>query len=221
MVVEGFLLGLSTGTYCAMTCAPLTLPLLVADIGTHRQNALRVILFMLGRLLSYMAVGVSLGFLGAYAQEFLDPVLARRFQLACWILAGLIMTLAGLFYNFPKLKLCLLAARWWKPERGIFLLGVCAGLSLCPPFFAAAARVFGASAQGDGNVLGSTLSGAAYFLSFYLGTSVYLAPLFAVGFLGSSKAVTVKKTVTQAARAALLLLGLYFLVIEGFLGMLS
>jgi len=205
MLPEAFLLGLSTGTYCAMTCAPVALPLVLSEESTFRSNSIRVLLFMLGRLLAYVAVGVALGAMGAYALSYLDPETAHRFSRISWTLGGAVLTLAGVIYNFPRLKFCVAASKLWKPERGAFLLGAFTGLSMCPPFFAAAARVFGGT---------DALGGALYFFMFYLGTSVWFLPLFGVSLFGKGL-----PALRNVARATMLLLGVYFMVVVGMLGL--
>ncbi|HAP42599.1 MAG: hypothetical protein A2087_14670 [Spirochaetes bacterium GWD1_61_31] len=229
MNFEGFLLGLSTGSYCVMTCLPLALPSILAEPAGHRANAARVGLFMLGRLLAYLAVGLLLGGLGTYAAGFLDPLHARRLQIASWLLSGAVLSLGGLLYHFPRLKLCQLTARWWRPGRGLFLLGLAAGLSICPPFVAAAARLFGAglvapslAGGADGAATaGGPLAGVWYFFSFYLGTSVWLIPLFAGGWLASPRLANLRSGLKPVARGAMLLLGVYFLFFEGLLKILT
>ena len=51
MAGEAFLLGISTGTYCALYCAPVILPFLFSEEARDgRKNGLHIALFMLGRL---------------------------------------------------------------------------------------------------------------------------------------------------------------------------
>ena len=81
-----------------------------------------------------------------------------------------------------------------------FILGVAAGLNLCPPFVAAASRAVGLGALG----------GALYFIAFFVGTSVW-ALLFVVAPALKRKAPEMKKV----ARITMLMLGAYFLVVLG------
>jgi hypothetical protein len=51
MIQEGLLLGLSTGSFCAISCAPVAIPFIFSEkIDGWRQNARLVGLMLLGRL---------------------------------------------------------------------------------------------------------------------------------------------------------------------------
>ena len=88
---------------------------------------------------------------------------------------------------------------------GAFLFGVLTGASICPPFFAAATRVASGS---------SALAGALYFLFFFFfGTSVWLIPLLGV------PALTRRSELLRfTARSTMIMLGVYFLLVVGLLG---
>lgn len=214
MVIEGFILGLTTGTYCVTACAPVALPLVFAEESDPAQPARKALatgaartgIFLLGRLVAYVAVGFALGAVGAYAAGFADPGLARAGIRIAAVVSGIVLLVGGLARNFTKGKLCELARRAYRPESGLFIAGLATGLSLCPPFFAAAARVFGGAASGP-------LEGAAFFALFFLGTSVWFIPLLGVPF-----AVRKAPVLVMVARAAMLLLGVYYIGIVGLLG---
>jgi hypothetical protein len=54
MIQEGLLLGLSTGSFCAISCAPVAIPFIFSEkIDGWRQNARLVGLMLLGRLAAY------------------------------------------------------------------------------------------------------------------------------------------------------------------------
>jgi sulfite exporter TauE/SafE len=208
MSADAFVLGLSTGVFCISSCAPVAFPFLLAQDGGEenpgKKNTMLVALFMAGRLLAYIVTGFLLGALGAYAVGYLDPALVVRFRRVTYLGAGLLMVLAALLVNFPQIKLCRLYAKIYKPGINSLALGLLTGFSLCPPFFAAATRVFGNQ---------SGTEGALYFLLFFAGTSVYFLPLFGIAFL--KKYIQIIRLV---ARTALLLTGFYFLIFLGIIG---
>lgn len=207
MFSEAVLLGLSTGTYCAMYCAPVAIPFLFSEDMNRRQNIIYVSLFMFGRLLGYIIVGAVLGAIGAYAVSYLDPELQRKSTAIAYTFIGLIMLLAGLKYNFPGWKLCKVFKKIYKPEGGALVYGLLTGINLCPPFFAAASRVFGRG--------GNAANGALFFLLFFAGTSLYFLPLFGIHLIGKHL-----KTIRMISRLLMIVLGVYFFLFLGFLTIL-
>ncbi len=202
MFGEAILLGLSTGTFCVMYCAPVALPFLFSEEMDAKKNARYVILFMLGRLAGYLAVGAVLGLIGAYAVKYLDPQIQRRAGAAAFILIGLMMIASGVLYHFPGLRICSLIKKTYRPRGAALFYGLFTALNLCPPFFAAAARVFGGSS--------GVLQGASYFLFFFIGTSVFFLPLFAIFRIRKHM-----EKIRTVARLTLILLGIYFTLIQG------
>ena len=205
MIQEALLLGLSTGTYCIMFCSPIALPFLFSEnIDSGRKNILYVGLFLLGRLIAYIGVGMALGAIGAYAIGYIDPPLERILFKATYFIAGVFMLATGLMYNFPTLGFCKLYKKIYNPSLNALLFGIVTGLSLCPPFFAAASRVFG----GDG-----ALYGGLYFLFFFLGTSVYFIPLLGIQFINKYM-----DKIRMISRITLILMGVYFILFLVILG---
>ena len=202
--MEGFLLGLSSGTFCIIHCAPVAIPFLFSENGEWKDNSRNVLLFITGRLIGYIIFGAILGFLGAYTIGYVRPVFKTKITSIVYILIGTYMLLSGLMYNLPKLKICRVFKKIYKPERSAVFYGLLTGLSLCPPFFAAAARVFEKSM--------GVFSGAFYFLTFFLGTSIFLLPLLGIPLLRKHM-----KTIHLISRIVLVLMGSYFLFFIGFL----
>jgi hypothetical protein len=205
MPLEAFLLGLSTGSYCVLSCAPLTLPLLFAEGAAPRRNAGLVGLFMGGRLVGYLAVGVVLGLTGYLAMRYVDPRAERVLATIGFGLAGAVLLVQGLGYGKRFPGLCRLV-RANSPRRSALLLGLVSGLSLCPPFLTAAGRVLAGSASGG---LGGMAGGLTYFLLFFLGTTPFFLPLFGVPLFARWK-----EGLAGVARIAMILMGAYFLVVQ-------
>lgn len=206
MLIEGLLLGLSTGTYCLTACAPVALPLFFSEESSHRRNALLVGVFLAGRLAAYLAVGFILGALGSYAANYVDPAISHAMLRVSAAVSGIVLLIGGLARNPWRHKACEAARKLFDPRAGAFVVGLATGLSLCPPFVAAASRLFGSGGGGG-------LGGAAFFLAFFLGTTAWFLPLLGVSFV-NRRFPMVKMT----ARMASLMLGAYYLVVVGGLG---
>jgi hypothetical protein len=202
MIEEALFLGFSTGAYCAAFCAPVLIPYIFSgDNNDGKNNTVRLLLFMAGRLLGYAAIGAFLGIGGELASRTIEPSILKTFTAAVYALTGLLMLLTGFLYNFQRNFFCRAVRKFYKPEGGALLFGIFTGLNFCPPFFAAASRVAGK---------GGILYGISYFLLFYIGTSVFLLPLFGIPFI--------KKNLDKIriiARILLLILGFYFFLFLG------
>ena len=202
MIQEGLLLGLSTGSFCAISCAPVAIPFIFSEkIDGWKQNAGLVGMMLVGRLVAYIGVGFLVGALGGYAVRYLDPEIQRRLLAVSNTLIGALMIASGLMHSFPGLKFCRKFQSVYRPGGGSFLYGLFTGLNICPPFFMAASRVFG---KGDG------WSGMLYFFMFFLGTSVFFLPLLGVHLFRDRL-----QTVRMVSRLALILLGAYFFLFQG------
>ena len=214
-IAEPFALGLSTGTWCVMYCAPVLLPFLLGrESLSHRKNISLIGLFLSGRLFSYIALGFALGLSGLLVLEFFDPVLARNLSSIAYIFCGLVLLSSG----FAPRILARLGCGNKTGEtprctrRRIFSFvsgdrmtalfsGLCVGLHICPPFWTAAFR----SASS-----GTPLGGAMYFLMFYIGTLPFFIPLLGIPFLSKHSG-----NFKRIARMTQVLVGGYFLVCVG------
>ena len=64
-LVEGTILGLTTGTTCLITCTPIYLPYLISEDRKLGKSLLAVIEISAGRFFSYLAFGAIAGYAGA------------------------------------------------------------------------------------------------------------------------------------------------------------
>ena len=210
MIFEALLLGLSTGTYCTMYCAPVLVPFLA---GTHKssykRNAALTGTFLVSRLAMYTILGAVSGALGLLVSTFFDPVLARRLSVFAYIFCSASLLANTFGTRFPwgtaqhggcKCRKLSAAGNDWVTAS---LTGLATGLHLCPPLWTALVRsVFG----------GNGLPGACYLLFFYLGTLPFFIPLLGLPFL--TKRIPAVKRIAQITQ---LLLGIYFLIFNGFI----
>lgn len=193
-IVEAFLLGLSTGTVCLAYCAPVLVPLVMSEERFHlARESLRLGIFLGGRLLGYLAIGLLVGVL---SQAVRETAHSHLFAIVTFIM-GLILVIFGFIKNFPGFKWCQAfplkgSSSWW-----VFLLGLLTGLNICPPFLAAITGAAG---------LSGTSAALFYFTAFFFGTALYVPPLLLLGPLSTRPAVQ------TVARICLLLSGGWFIL---------
>jgi len=165
IIVEGFLLGLFTSPVCAMTCAPVFLSFTLSrdEKGLGAQGR-ALAQFLAGRLAGYAAIGLIFGWVGSHLAGHAPPLLVAVTQGALGI--------ALLLYALSKTKhsgfLCAVVGKWGLERRYPAALGLLSGLTICPPFLLAVGRV----TQAGGPILG-----VIFFVAFFFGTSLILAPL--------------------------------------------
>jgi sulfite exporter TauE/SafE len=199
-IPEGFILGLSTGAVCLAYCGPVLIPYLMGEGNTVAGNTLSVGLFLGGRLVAYLVVGLVSGWLGALLVHS-SPAKKIIFAIIYMALALFLIT-----YGFHRFKEVCLGLKQEKMKKRFFpkwpLLvpftgGFATGMNLCPPFLLA---ITGA-AEGE-----KISGGILFFLMFFLGTSVYFLPLPFVGFF---RRQLVLRTI---GKFAAILAGLFYFV---------
>ena len=167
---EALLLGLSMAPFCLTFCGPTLLPFLTARReGTLRSGGGALAVFLLGRLLAYVAFGFILGTLGRHIMVGEAKVALNWATLAL----GAYMVYYGMLLAREDGRAVggCLAKELAQTRRGPFLAGLLTGLSFCPPFYLAAAGAM---------KMGSVLGGAFFFLMFFVGTSALLTPMIFV-----------------------------------------
>ncbi len=197
-LVKGLLLGLSTGGFCLGSCAPVMLPYLVSrEWDGSRPLLRRAGEFLVGRLFAYVMFALVAIWLGGSVQK--SPAVARVAAVGMAVLAvGLI--LHGLSLSFPEWKTCRTVERWGVLRRLPFLAGVALGISICPPLLLALTYLL---------TVGQWGAGIGFAVAFFVGTTVYLAPLFLTGLLSRVAALR------GAAEVAAVFSGVWFLLQAG------
>ena len=66
-LLEGLLLGFSTGSLCLLTCTPIYLPYLISEDRKLSKGILAVLEISAGRFFSYLAFGAIAGYTVAQA----------------------------------------------------------------------------------------------------------------------------------------------------------
>lgn len=208
MIIEAILLGLSTGTYCTMNCAPVLIPFLCGNEDLrYKKNAGLVGVFLGARLVMYFILGAVFAALGFLVNEYMNPVLTRKLSVYAYIFSGLALLFNSLGVKFP----------WGCGENGgckvsklrkigndwitMILAGLAVGLHICPPLWTAIIRsIFG----------GNGIRGLFYFIFFYVGTLPFFIPLLGIPFVTKRIAV-----LRRIARVTQFLVALYFIIMLG------
>jgi sulfite exporter TauE/SafE len=143
-------------------------PFLVSEQQRFIRTIHLMALFLLGRLTGYLVVGMFSGMFGSMLSERH----LQNFSSIATAGMGLLLLTFGIVKNFPKLEICKILQFEKSSAFSILVLGLLTGVNLCPPFLAAISGAVGT---------GTVLSAVSYFLFFFLGTSLFLLPIWATG----------------------------------------
>lgn len=174
--MQGFLLGLASGSTCLAYCAPAIVPYLLGEGKSSKHNVFLLGQFLTGRLFGYLlfallAYGISssLAFSALQRELLLGP-------------AYILLAIVLFRYSRKPKSICMahtlgtLTPKITGSQTSLMplLLGMLTGINLCPPFLLVFTEAAGTQ----------TLAQAMlYFSSFFLGTALYFLPLPFLGFL--------------------------------------
>jgi len=209
-MLQGFLLGLSTGATCLAYCSPVLVPYLLGEGKSIHQTTLTLSQFMLGRLFGYLLFAVFAWLSGRYLTTLTDQ--SELFLGIIYILLAAILLWYALTTPSAPCALRSLHARINRltlrhSKLLPLLMGLLTGLNLCPPFLLAFA------AATETPTLEYSL---LFFLTFFLGTSLYFLPL---PFLGTFKRYPQLKNIGKLAAALMSVFYVYtgiLMIIGGF-----
>jgi len=183
ILTEGFLLGIASGGACLAYCAPVLVPYLLGEGHAVRGSAAAVGGFLAGRLTGYLFFAL----LAWTTQHAIADSLPHRTAITgiITIVLALLLVVYGMAGRVQKCRVvsvhrALKRIHLSSPLLLPLLLGLLTGVSLCPPFLMA----FGSAAR-----LPYLWQSLLFFAAFFLGTSVYLAPLPLVGRVGRYEVV--------------------------------
>lgn len=173
-LTEGFLLGLTLGTTCLVTCAPVYGSLILSKENNVSTGVKTVFLISAGRFLSYAFFGLLTGYAGALIGNLpeRDTLIA-----VSYLLVAAYLTYSALIQNRVE-KGCCAPSRLTKIAGNPFLIGILTGISMCPAFVGAVAR---------GIESGGAVGGLMLFTGFFFGTTVYLLPLSFLSYFTKKK----------------------------------
>jgi hypothetical protein len=197
MLMEGFLLGLASGGACLTYCAPVLVPYLLGEGRTVRASLVPVAGFLGGRLAGYMVFAILAWLTHSVVSEAV-PHQKVIFAVITIVLASLLIV-----YGFTgRDRHCRAAADVGaNPSRRSFMLmpislGFLTGVNVCPPFLLAFSRA---------TQLTHLWQSLLFFAAFFVGTSVYVAPLPLVGLTCRSGKIRI------VGRLAAGVVGLFYL----------
>jgi hypothetical protein len=198
MLAEGLLLGLASGGACLTLCAPVLVPYLLGEGRTARANLVPVGGFLAGRLAGYMTFAV----LAWLTHSLLIETLPH--QKATFGIVAVALALLLIVYGFTgrdrSCRTTCAGAAASPKRRNLAIMpvtmGFLTGVNVCPPFLLA----FSSAAQ-----LPRLWQGLLFFAAFFVGTSVYVAPLPLVGLVGGCERIRI------IARLAAGVVGLFYL----------
>jgi sulfite exporter TauE/SafE len=193
-LLQGFLLGLATGTTCLATCGPVYAPYLMQYSRSLPKSLLAVLELSAGRFISYLVVGAAAGLLGRQVDfEGKGLITAAGY---CLFSIFLLVTA----FRTHRRDNCCPAGRWAGIIDRPLVLGILTGINICPPFLLALTK----AASGPGHLAGITL-----FAAFFIGTSIWLAPIAAFGLFGK------QRLFRSIARWGAVAVSVWFLVLAG------
>ena len=171
------MLGLSAGIYCVGSCLIFFMPYLLVE-GKQKvfENLRKVLSFMMGRFIAYIAFALVMGFLGSTYQS----IFTARFSYICLIVASVLMLIYSLSHSFRDSGFCSPLINRFSLMRIPFFLGLFTGLNPCPPFLVGVARLW---------TLNNIFGGVVLFIAFFLGTSIYMIPLVFVSYFNKSERI--------------------------------
>lgn len=172
-ISQGMLLGLSTGIFCLVTCAPVYVPFVLSEDRKLRRNILAIGEIAMGRLIAYLLFGLILGILG---KQINSQWLNRAIGTAM-ILLSVLMLAFVVVKKWPHLGLCKLSKKY--VNYPVFF-GFLTGINVCPPFLLAMS-----AALSYASIAGSIL----LFGGFFVGTSFYLILLVPLGLAAKVESI--------------------------------
>ncbi len=185
-----FLTGLSTGIYCLSYCFPFLVPLILSEDRKKKENLTLLVKFIGGRFFGYITFGAFFGYLG----EKINISVFNFISLLAMTFLSLLLILHSL--SFFKKESFFCKKFYLKRKNTPFFFGFLTGVNICPPFVISLTYVFN---------LHYFIGGIVYFSIFFLATTLYIFPLFFVGFLNKMEEFR------KVGRISGLIVGLLFL----------
>jgi len=199
--MQGFLLGLTSGTVCLTYCAPVMVPYFLGEGKSVRQNISLLVKFLVGRLSGYLLFGVL--------AWIFNLLIGKGFALhdlffgTAYIILAAMLIIYGFFNKRSRCAAETLPGLFRRlsshsPSLLPLFFGLLTGMNLCPPFLLAFTEASGTSS------IGGSLW---FFWNFFLGTSLFFFP---IPFLGVLRRFEPLQIVGKLAAG---ILGVYYLYI--------
>lgn len=206
--ISGFLLGTVSSFHCVGMCGPLALSLPLAGY-TPLKKTYGILLYNLGRIVTYSSIGLLLGFVGR-------QIMMAGYQQLFSITMGVAILIVFLLTIFRKrvsgfkpadsfyIKLQSLVARFLRLRSlgGFFLTGIANGLLPCGMVYLALTGALATS---------NAWYGMEFMASFGLGTT---PALLVLSFAGLAMSVRSRSFIRKLTPYAFLLMGI-LLILRG------
>ena len=197
-ISQGVLLGLSTGIFCLVTCAPVYVPFVLSEDRKLWGNILAVGEIATGRLIAYLLFGLILGILGT---QISGPRLNEAIG-TTMILLSVLMLIFVVTKKWPHFGLCKLSKKYVNYPA---FFGFLTGINVCPPFLLAMSIALSYT-----SIAGSII----LFGGFFVGTSFYLIMLVPLGLAAKVESIRQIEMITAVMSGVLfLVLGLGYLLL--------
>jgi hypothetical protein len=172
--MQGFFLGLANGTSCLALCAPVLVPLLLSEGHSVGKNLRTLAKFLGGRLGGYLLFALLAWTLGGVLKglgKYEALVVGGTYVgLSLLLLTGVFRKTGPRSHSCAVTEVHARLRRW--PSLVPVGMGLLAGLKVCPPVLLA---LTGAASRG-------TLAGSLlFFVTFFMGTSLYFLPISLLG----------------------------------------
>jgi sulfite exporter TauE/SafE len=196
-ISQGLLLGLSTGVFCLVTCAPVYVPFVLSENRKLKRNVLAIGELATGRLIAYLLFGLICGFFGTQINVFwLNKAVG-----VTMILLALFMFVFVMAKQRPHFGLCKLSNTYINYP---ILFGFLTGINVCPPFLLAIT-----AALTYASIAGSVM----LFGGFFFGTSFYLIFLVPLSLTARVESIRLIGLITSVLSGVLFfVLGLRYLL---------
>lgn len=202
IISVGLPLGLGLSVSCAAFCTPILVPYIATtEHPTIRRGLYSSVLFSLGRLISYLALGLLFGFV-LISVEINPAVTAiATLALGCLvILHGL--SAFGIFRMTTAIGLSV--CKYVRANRSPVYLGIFTGLRPCVPLIAALTYSM---------TLSRVTEVLLFMISFWLGSSIliFLVGPISGGLAGAAARKVSIQRVRRISGVALVIVGLVFI----------
>jgi sulfite exporter TauE/SafE len=107
-ISQGILLGLSTGIFCLVTCAPIYVPYVLSEDRKLQRNMLAIRELAAERLIAYLLFGLVVGILGT---QINGPWLNKAVGVAMILLSVTMLTFV-MVKKWPHFGLCRLSKKY-------------------------------------------------------------------------------------------------------------
>lgn len=171
-LTEGFLLGVATGHLCLATCGPVYAPFLMQNNLSNLRYFINLLQLSLGRFITYISIGALAGLFGHRVSE----LQREYFTFSAYILFSIFLVISS--FRSRKCEKGCTVSKWNRFSEWPIILGLLSGINVCPSFLIAFTRSFN---------LSGPVSGAFFFMAFFVGTNLFLLPVLFIGMLGKQR----------------------------------